>query len=259
MPIITLTSDWNNNDFYVAALKGKILSNCPNVTIIDISHQVQAFSVSQAAFVVKNSYRNFPKRSVHIIAVNTEPGKDQPHVVVKSDNHFFIGCDNGIFGLLFDTLPQEVVKIVNKSADQERFTAFNVFSRVDCQLIRGNKLLEIGEKYDNLNRKVPILPTIDDSVMTGSVLYIDSFKNAITNISEAAFNNLKKNRRFDIYIQSNHYKVSKINKTYRETSVGELLVLFNSVGFLEIAINNGNAADLLNLSVGAQVRIKFYD
>ena len=108
-------------------------------------------------------------------------------------------------------------------------------------------------------KQIPILPTIDETTINGSVVYIDSFRNAITNISRELFDQIRKGRPFDIFIQSNYYKINRLNKNYHDSSTGELLALFNSLGLLEIAINSGNAADLLNLSINSVVRIKFYD
>ena len=104
-----------------------------------------------------------------------------------------------------------------------------------------------------------MLPAIDKSDINGSVIYIDSYRNAITNITYELFKQIGKGRAFDLFIQSNHFHINKINEKYNESSSGEILALFNSVGFLEIAINQGNAADLLNLDVSSPIRIKFKD
>jgi S-adenosylmethionine hydrolase len=106
-------------------------------------------------------------------------------------------------------------------------------------------------------KQVPMLPTIDESVINGSVIYIDSYKNAFTNINRELFDQIGKGRPFDIFVQSNHNRINRLNKRYGESSLGEMLALFNSIGLLEIAINGGNAADLLNLSINSSVRIKF--
>ena len=258
MPIITLTSDWNNNDFYVAALKGRILSCCPEATIVDITHKIQTYSTAQAAFVIKHSFRNFPDGTIHILAVNTEAGKDKPYILLKSMNHYFIGCDNGLFMLFLEENPFEAVMIQSKDSNNG-IDSFDVFAKTAAELINGKSLNQLGKEYKNLNRQVAMLPTIDESVINGSIVYIDSYKNAISNITEELFEQIGKKRRFEIYVQSNHYKINRINTYYSETSVGELLAIFNSTGCLEIAINNGNAADLLNLSIGSAVRIKFYN
>ncbi len=259
MRIITLTSDWNKNDFYLASVKGRILSSCPGVTIIDVSHQIQTFNILQAAFILKNSFRNFPDDTIHIIAVNSIEDKDKPLIVVRAQKHYFISCDNGIFGLLLDEPPEKIIRINTKTGQGSSFVAYDVFSMVACELIKGKKMEDLGVLHNNLNKQVPMLPTIDASVINGSVVYIDSYRNAITNIPKELFEKIGKNRPFDIFIQSNHYKINKINKTYNETTAGELLGLFNSLNLLEIAISNGNAADLLNLTINSIIRIKFYD
>jgi S-adenosylmethionine hydrolase len=259
MQIITLISDWNKSDFYLASIKGRILSLCPGVTIVDISHQIQTFNILQAAFVLKNSFRNFPDGTIHIVAVNSMADKDKPLVLVKALKHYFISCDNGIFGLLLDEPPEKIVKINTKSGENSSFVAYDIFSKVACNLIKGKKTEDLGTSYNDLNKQVPMLPTIDESLINGSVVYIDSYRNAITNIPKELFEKIGKNRPFEIFIQSNHYKINKINKTYNETSSGELLALFNSLNLLEIAINNGNVADLLNLNINSIIRIRFYE
>ncbi|MFO7656936.1 MAG: SAM-dependent chlorinase/fluorinase [Bacteroidales bacterium] len=259
MSIITLTSDWNNNDYYVAALKGHLLRRMPSATIVDITHKITTFSSAQAAFVVRHSFSYFADGTIHIIAVNTEPAPDRPLVAVKSMGHYFIGCDNGIFMLLLHENPFEAVVLQSSEKSTMMPDSIGTFADCACALSEGKQLNDLGTAYTNLRRQVTMLPTIDESVIIGSIVYIDSYKNAITNITRELFERIRNKRRFEIFVQSNHYKINKINKRYSETSAGELLAIFNSVGCLEIAINNGNAADLLNLSVGSSVRVKFYD
>lgn len=258
MPIITLISDWKNSDFYVAALKGSILSKCPEAEIVDISHNIQQFSIAQAAFVLKNSFRYFPKGSIHVIAVKAEASAKIPYVIVKIEEHYFIGCDNGIFGLLTELAPEEAVAIFPDEKNDAYKSLYSAYAHFVSEIKNGRNLNEIGEDHKKLFLQVPLLPTIDEHVINGSILYIDSFSNAITNISKELFDQVGKKRKFEIFIQSNHYKVNRINKKYSETSQGELLAIFNSENNLEIAINNGNAAELLNLNIGSVVRVKFH-
>lgn len=258
MQIITLTSDWHKNDFYVASIKGRILSECPDTKIVDVSHQIQSFNILQAAFVLKNCYSNFPEGTIHIIAVNSEPDDEKPLVLVKALKQYFIACDNGIFGLLLDDEPDEIYKIKASAGDINTFVELNIISKVACELLKGKKPQSIGTPQKNLNKHVPVLPAIEESIINGTVIYIDSYRNAVTNIPRELFERIGKKRPFEIFIQSNHYRINKINKTYNETSAGEMLVIFNSADLLEIAINRGNAADLLNLNTNSVVRVKFY-
>jgi S-adenosylmethionine hydrolase len=248
MPIITLTTDWNTRDYYLGTLKGKILSRCQQVTIVDISHQIQAFNIDQAAFVIRNSYYNFPGGSIHIIAVNSEGGKDRPFLVIRYDGHYFISTDNGIFGLICSENPDKIIKI-KTSEPVTSYSALSVFADAACRLSSGEKVEALGITQQDFNRKTPIRAVIEESVINGSVIYIDSFRNAITNITKDIFDRVGNGRPFEIFVQSNYYRIRKINLFYHETSPGEILALFNSVGLLEIAMNSGKAADLLNLTV----------
>src|SRR5210317_768065 len=102
MRFITLTSDWNKNDFYSGALKGKIYSSCEDIHISTLSNTVKSFNISEAAFILRNAYHHFPKGSVHIIAVNTQPDAECKYLAACIEGHYFIAADNGIFGLLGD-------------------------------------------------------------------------------------------------------------------------------------------------------------
>lgn len=255
MAIVTLISDWNKDDYYIAAIKGKILSGCPDATFVDISHQVPAFNIAHAGFLMRNSYFHFPKHTIHIIAVKSESDANHPYVAVRYNHHIFIGTDNGIFGLIMDDNPQEAIKLTDKYGGN--FPALSVFADAACEIIKSRNFSELGEKHPELNRQVPMLPAIDEGMINGSIIYIDSYKNAITNISRDIFDQIGKGRPFEIFIQSNHFRITRINKSYNETLSGEILSLFNSIGLLEIAINDGNAADLLNLDVSSSVRVKF--
>lgn len=259
MPIITLTTDWKSSDFYVGAVKGKLLSLYPDVTIIDISHQVASFNTAQAAFVLKNSFYHFPKGTIHILDVNSEASNTEKHITVLYQGHFFIGADNGCFGLIFKEEIEKIVRIDAFNGDDcHTFPSLYVFAPAAALLASGGNMEELGTVLNEINRHTPMLATIDEASITGSVVYIDSYHNIITNISRDLFDRIGHGRSFEILVQSNHYKIRTINKTYNETSSGELLAIFNSTGLLEIAINRGNVAELLNLSINSNVRVKFF-
>jgi len=258
MSIVTLTTDWNTNDYYLGAIKGKILSQCPHLQIIDISHQVPAFNISNAAFILRNSFPNFPPGSIHIIGVNTEGSEDMPFLLVEYKKHFFIGTDNGIFGLMFTESPVRIISL-NSPKKLQSFTSFSVFADTACKLASGENPESLGKTVKEYKQKIPIRAAIDKNVINGSVIYIDSFRNAITNISRELFERIGEDRNFEIFVQSNHYVINKINRYYHETSAGEILALFNSVDLLEIAMNKGNVADLLGLTTNSNVRVKFVE
>ncbi len=258
MAVITLTTDWNKSDYYVGAVKGKILSADASIQIVDISHQVQPFNVMQAAFIIRNSCFNFPAGTVHLIAVNAALGPKRPLLVFEIRNQFFIASDNGIVGLLSGDKPDKIYKAKN-SGHATNFLSLDLFIDTAVKIIKGTSSDTFLEAAANYESQIPYRPVIEKNLINGSVIYVDSFSNAITNISKETFEKVGQGKHFEIFIQSNHYKLDKINTTYSDSISGELLALFNSIGFLEIAINHGNAAELLNLAINSAIRVKFYD
>lgn len=258
MAIITLTTDWNKSDYYIGALKGKILSKDASTTIIDISHQVQPYNIMQAAFIMRNCWFEFPKGTIHIIAVNAALSKNRFLLVIEREGQYFIVSDNGIAGLLFGEKPEKVYKVTDSNKG-DSFLSFDKYIETAFNLINGGDIEKIGTITDDFIIQIPLRPVIEKNLINGTVIYIDSFSNAITNISSDTFEKIGEGKPFEIFVQSNHYRIDHMNRTYSDSASGEILALFNSAGLLEIAINNGNVADLLNLSVNSTIRIKFYD
>lgn len=258
MHIITLTSDWIENDYYVASLKGKLLSKCPDSKIVDINHRIRRFNTAQAAFVVRNSYPSFPENTIHIIAVNSEPEEGGQLLAARMANQYFVCADNGMLGLLGGPEPELVVRLDDRSDNQSTsFVSLSIFAEVACALATGTPLKELGIPTDQFNKQVPLRPTIEDHRITGSVIHIDSYENAITNISKDLFERIGKGLPYRIFVQSKHYKIEKISKRYNQVPPGELLAIFNSAGLLEIAMRNGNAASLLKLNTSSTIRVEF--
>jgi S-adenosylmethionine hydrolase len=258
MHIITLTSDWKEYDFYVASLKGKLLSICPEATLVDITHSIKPFNTAEAAFVIKNSYPHFPDNTIHIIAVNSEPEVGGQLLGAKKGNQYFLCADNGLLGLLGGPEPELVVKLKEPNESQSSsFISMSIFAGVACALSSGSSLEEIGQPVETYIKQTPLRATIEDNIITGSVIHIDSYHNAITNISLDLFKRVGNGRPFEIYVQSKHYKINRINKRYNETLPGDLLSIFNAANLLEIAIRNGNAAGLLKLNTSSTIRIEF--
>jgi S-adenosylmethionine hydrolase len=242
----------------VASLKGKLLSACPEAQIIDINHRIKAFNSSHAAFVVRNSYPQFPDNSIHIIAVNSEPESGKELLAARKDKHYFLCADNGILGLLGGAEPEEVITLKDHYKEEsDTFIALSVFASAACELSRGTALSKLGPPVKDYDKQTLLRATIENQTITGSVIHIDSYQNAISNISRELFDRIGKGRAFEIYVQSKHYKLERINKRYSETDPGDLLAIFNSLGLLEIAIRNGNAAGLLKLNTNSTIRVEF--
>lgn len=258
MPIITLTSDWGTKDHYLASVKGAILKQMPDARIIDISHNITPHNLTEAAFIIRNAYRDFPEGTVHIIGISTEESENSPHTIVEASGQYFIGADSGIFSLIFDEKPEKVVEI-NLPQDSEFFTfsSRDRFVKTAVELLNGKKIDDLGHPREVLNEKMLFAPVVDQNVIKGMVIYVDNYQNVITNITREKFKEIGKNRKFSISFRGE--EIHSICESYSDVPVGEILALFGCNGHLEIAMNNGKAGSLLGLGPNDPVRIEFLD
>jgi len=257
MAIITLTTDLGDKDIYQAALKGSILKLLPAVNIVDITNNVSAFNIQQAAFILKNSFHYFPDNTVHLIGIDTVFNNSTKYLAIKYKNHYFVGADNGIFSLMFNAEPDEMVEInIMQDLKFLHFPLADIFVKAACHLASGGKLLDIGEPIETVEKKMNLQPVVERNVIKGSVIYIDSFQNVITNITKEFFNSIQQGRRFILYFKRNE-TISDLSWHYSEVPEGEKLCLFGISDHLEIAINKGNASGLLGLHLGDSVILDF--
>ncbi|OCX53351.1 hypothetical protein BEL04_03360 [Mucilaginibacter sp. PPCGB 2223] len=257
MAIITLTTDLGDKDIYQAALKGSILKLIPGVTIVDITHSVAAFNVQQAAFILKNSFHYFPDGTVHLIGIDTVYNEDTKYLAIRYRNHLFVGADNGIFSLMFDREPDEMVEInIMQDLKFLHFPLADIFVKAAVRLAEGRPLSEIGIAVNSVEKKMNLQPVVEKNLIKGSVIYIDAFQNVITNITKEFFNRVQHGRRFVLYFKRNE-TITHLSWHYNEVPEGEKLCLFGISDHLEIAINKGNASGLLGLGLGDSVIIDF--
>jgi hypothetical protein len=259
MPIITLTSDWGLRDHYIAASKGYLLSRCADARIIDISHDIPVFDLKRASFVIRNAYHYFPEGSIHILAVLSEVSPETPHVLISYKGHYFIGADNGIFSLIFDEEPDEIIEIdLMQERDYFTFPSMDIFMQAACLLLSGKKPEELGDRKEKLNPCVLVKPVLSGNILKGNIIYIDRYENVVVNISHEYFNQCRQNKKYSIQFSGGRYSIERLSTSYHDVPDGEKLALFGSHGFLEIAINKGNAASLMGLEYDDIVRIEFY-
>jgi len=257
MGIITLTTDLGHKDFYQAALKGSILSLFPAVRIVDISHDITPFDLQQAAFILKNAYQYFPKKTVHLIGIDSVYNGNTRYLALKYNGYYFIGADNGIFSLIFEDHPEEIVELsIIQDLKFLHFPLTDIFAKAACHLARGGKLSEIGEPTTELVQRRVFEPIVEQDSIRGSVIYVDSFQNVITNIHKELFTQVQKDRPFVLYFRRNE-TINQLSWHYNEVPEGEKLCLFGISNYLEIAINKGNASGLLGLQTDDVVRIEF--
>ena len=274
MSIITLTTDYGLKDHFVGSLKGKILSEYSDASIVDISHDIDPFNTAQASYIISASYNSFPKGTVHIIGVDLEINKENKHVVMQWNDHFFIAADNGILSMLSQKIiPQKIVTITIHDRLHNEATDLDVFVKVACHLAKGGALSVIGKEIESLKQVTDLQVVLaeDGTQLKGNVIYIDHFGNAVTNISKKQFLECAKGRPYEIAFKTQtiknilpYYSAIAISDKYPvKYYEGEKLAIFNEAGFLEIAIFRsnpltvGSASTLLGLNYRDVVSIKF--
>jgi S-adenosyl-L-methionine hydrolase (adenosine-forming) len=257
--VITLTTDLGLHDYYVGALKGTILSQMPEVTIVDITHSVPPFDIRHAAYVLRQAYLNFPKETVHILGINAEATPNQSHVAIYCDGHYFIGTDNGIFSLLFEKVPDKIYDLSNIRQDTDLliFPVKDVFVKAACHLARGGTPEVLGVQQEDFRKLDTVNPVFTDNTLHGTVIYVDSYGNSVVNITKKIFNDSVKGKKFTIEFSGE--EISEISQRYNESVGGNILALFNSAGHLEIAQAQDSVSRLYNLSVGSSITIRVSD
>jgi len=247
MPLLTLTSDIGVHDFMPGAIKGQLLSSNNSFNIIDITHLLSPFNYPQAAYVCRNAIRNFPTGSFHLVLVNLFDEKPEHLLLVEHEGHY-IGCaDNGLITMILEEAPQNVVGLLLEPTEQKNtLYCVSVFAKAFNRILNGEKLVEVGDPGVSIRVKNPLRPLLGNNWMEGQIIFIDNFENVIVNIHKEEFEEQRKGRRFSIVFMRDE-KIDKISDSYADVPEGEKLAHFNSAGYLEIAINKGNAAGLLGL------------
>lgn len=247
MQILTLTSDIGHSDFLIGGIKGQLLQSLPGVQLMDISHSLSPFNYPQAAYICRNAIRNFPAGSCHLVLVNLFD-KRPTHLLLAEHEGQFIGCaDNGLLTMILECEPQKVVALpLEKSAHKNTLYCVSEFARAFSKLMEGKPLAEIGEPGIAIQVKNPLRPLLGNNHIEGQIILIDHFENVIVNISQEEFETQRRGRSFSIIFKRDEV-IDRISDTYADVPEGEKLALFNSAGYLEIAINKGNAAGLFGL------------
>ncbi|QCX52309.1 S-adenosyl-l-methionine hydroxide adenosyltransferase family protein [Elizabethkingia sp. JS20170427COW] len=274
MALITLTTDYGTLDYRVAAIKGSIYSQLPDAQIVDITHDIQAYNLLQASYIIKSAYKYFPEGSVHILGIDCFHHEARKNILAKVDGHFFICADNGLLSLIFhDIQPEYIYKITLTPpfGKEINFTPTDIFAPVAAHLAKGGLPQVVGNKIKNIKEnKIPrAVFNETEGILVGEIIYIDNFGNAVSNISKKFFEEkLVGYEGFDIKFRS--FILGKIGNSYtsiitnwdnEEDQHGNASAIFNEHDLIEItiykgSINNG-AHSLLGLSVGDRVFVEY--
>lgn len=253
MQIVTLTTDFGLDDYYVASLKGALLCHEPQLQIIDISHNVKPFDIVQGAFVLKNSYPSFPPGTIHIITVNNSQ-EGRSFICLEQGDQFFIGPDNGIFSLIFTNMPQ--AWRLDPTVEVSPFSMQKTVAASVSHLANAKPLYEVGLPAGDVVQRIALQPVLSTSQLRGSVIYVDHYENVAINITEELFEKVRNGRKFALFFKRND-PITHLSRHYTDVPVGETLCLFNAAGFLEIAVSMGKASSLLGLKLDDMVQVDF--
>lgn len=260
MAIITLTTDLGSKDSYLASVKGAIYNQIEDVKIVDITNDILPFNVQEAAFVLRNCFKDFPIGTVHIISVDDELTVHNEHLAVKANGHYFVGADNGLFSLLLNEIKAEkIVRLnISQTTDCTTFATKNIFTPAACHLARGGTMEIIGTEIPDFEvKKMELKAVFNDSVLRGAVIYVDSYGNVISNINKKEFRRYKKGLDFAIFFGREDERITKISAKYKDVQIAEKLAIFGENDLLQIAINQGKANKLLGLKLHEIIRIEF--
>ncbi|WP_324720955.1 SAM hydrolase/SAM-dependent halogenase family protein [Salinimicrobium sp. HB62] len=274
MAIITLTTDFGEKDHFAGAVKGAIYTELPTAKIVDISHSIAPFHITEASYIIKNAYRSFPEGSIHIIGVDSELTPENKHIALKLDGHYFICANNGILSLIAsEFVPEKIVEINIHDKIQSNFPVLDVFVKVAGHLSRGGTLEVIGKTIPEIKQLKEMEPLINQekNQIKGNVIYIDNYGNVVTNISKKLFDKVGKGRNFSMRARTATF--NEIYSTYSEAinfdteminrEDGKKLAIFNSGGYIELAIYKsnpstvGSASTLFGLEYRDTVTVEF--
>jgi hypothetical protein len=262
--IITLTTDFGLTDEFVGVMKGVILTRAPAVRIVDLSHDLEHHNIRQAALLIKSAYRFFPPGTIHMVVVDPGVGSSRKLILLQADNHLFLAPDNGVLSLFFDSDDFQTAYEIKceqyyLSPVSATFHGRDILAPVAAELAAGMDPEIVGPRINSqtLKRLEISRLQIDRKMgtITGEIFRIDHFGNLLTNITERSLDDLYKEQKSAVKSKVQNTIINGIETAYMNKNPGEVLAIVNSQGYLEIAVNQGNAAKVLNAGLGEIVII----
>lgn len=260
-PIITFTTDFGLKDAYVGVLKGVVLSIEPGARLIDLSHEVEPHNVAEGAFLLRSAYRFFPSNAIHVAVVDPGVGTDRRAIAIQTTHGVFVGPDNGVFtyvladqgavaghnAALQGAAAVELANSEFRLHDvSTTFHGRDVFAPAAAHIARGVPMAEFGPAVDRVALLQYSLPLTRGPDVLGTILHVDRFGNAISNIRH---DDLPSSPIFELA----GIEIEGLSASYQDARINALI---GSSGFVEVAVQNGSAASTMGLSVGDTVRVK---
>lgn len=255
-PFIALLTDFGTEDGYVAAMKGRILSEAPEVRLIDISHSIKPFNVRQAAFCLNNSYPYFPEKTIFVVVVDPGVGTSRHGIVVKTSRHYFVGPDNGVFSFVIRREGFQAFRILLDAFEEPVAPTFHgrdVFVRIAAWLANGQALPNYLSPVKKIDSFLNPPQKISGRELMLEVFHIDHFGNMVLNLHRndlLEFDDLS-----GIRVRIGDVELNSLLDTFGAAEKGALLLSWDSSDFLQIAQNMGSAAKQLNAAIGDRVHL----
>ncbi len=259
-PVITLTTDFGLADHYVGTMKGVLVSRCPGAQLVDITHDVPAFSIWAGAYAIDQSAPYFPHGTVHLVVIDPGVGTDRRPLVVEALEQRFVGPDNGVFSLILERDPNaRIYEITNDDlllpSPSATFHGRDIFAPVAAALASGSTSPSaVGPLITNVERLADTQPVQQsDGLWHGKILSIDHFGNVITNLSAHRFLPIL-TPRFSLQLRKR--EIFTLGNTFGEMEDGELFVYAGSSGYLEIGASRDKAAEIIGVEPGQLVTLR---
>ena len=256
-PIITLTTDYGTNDHLVGTMKGVILKINPDVTIVDISHNVTAYDLLDGALTIGSAYSYFPPKTIHVVVVDPGVGTERRPLLVSAQNQYFIAPDNGVLSVIFEREDNVAVRHANVehyylNPVSNTFHGRDVFAPVAAWLTKGWQTPSMGDEITDYKKFSMPKPKEADGGLRGVVLRVDAFGNLVTNFrAEHLAENAQENG--NLKMQVGTHAITNLVDTFAHGAAGEPIAYVGSSGYIEIGVNKGSAARTLALGRGTPV------
>ena len=259
-PILTLLTDFGTRDPYVAAMKGVVLARCPHATIVDVSHEINPHDIASAAFVLAQACRTFPPETLHVVVVDPGVGTERPLLAARFGGQHFLFPDNGVISHVAATMPLEALHALRDTryvppAASRTFHGRDVLAPLAADILNGLQLRHLGPTPDTYKLLDLPQPQVQESRIIGTVVYIDRFGNCVSNIAQSMLQGpLAELDRLEV--SCGGHAIGGLSGMYGFVEPGKELALVNSMGLLEVAVNQGSAHNLLGLNIGAEMTVR---
>lgn len=260
-PIISITTDFGEDDHFVGAMKGVILSINADATIVDINHRVNSYDIFDGAYSLSQSYHLFPPGTIHLVVVDPGVGSERRPIIVQSKDYRFVAPDNGVLSMVYER--EERVEVRHATAEHffrkpvsNTFHGRDIFSPLAAWLSRGMEAEKFGNVINDYARFTSVRPKHEnDALVKGVAIKVDKFGNVITNIAPADVPQIFGQDPPPFYIRINGHEITEIHESFAAGESSELFAVVGSSGFIEICTNRGSAAKALNVNRGVEVEV----